>query len=428
MSDIFKKAPVLHSFVKLLKNKSFDDDVLHQAKRVVADTVGTAYGGIKLPAFENALRIKNTLFGNGDMEIWGLNEKTGLYGAVFYNSLAVSSTDYDEGHRKAVGHPASVVVPVAIALGEYMNLPFEKILKSVITGYEAGTRFSYSRKPGFVNSYSTGRWGALAAAATVSYLLDFDEEQMMHALSLAFISSPSMQGGSTDVSTGSMAKEGVIWAAQNGLQSALLSKEGFTGPYLFIDAYDEIDKDKLLENPDSPWLIMSNYFKPYACCRWLHTALRLTIKMRNKNSINPAEVESIEIKVFGRIFNLIENKYPENIVQAQFHMPFVVACALKFGEVSPEQMNENVLNDDSIKALIDKIKLVEDDRFNKVFPLQLSSGVKIKLNSGKEYYEEASTAPWDAGTPPTDKELYEKFKKLTGSKADRLWESFGLNN
>ena len=40
-----------------------------------------------------------------------------LPGSVFYNALSISSTDFDEGHRKAVGHPASVVIPVALVLG-----------------------------------------------------------------------------------------------------------------------------------------------------------------------------------------------------------------------------------------------------------------------------------------------------------------------
>jgi 2-methylcitrate dehydratase PrpD len=132
----------------------------------------------------------------------------------------------------------------------------------------------------------------------------------------------------------------------------------------------------------------------------------------------------VEVKVFSRIFDLIGNKYPENIVQAQFHMPYVIACALLFGEVSPDQMTEENLKDQKIKGLIDKITMMEEPRFNELFPGQLASGVKIVLENGREFYAEDTSAPWDAGRHPSDEELYQKFTSLTGDQAEKLWKRF----
>jgi 2-methylcitrate dehydratase PrpD len=425
MNDLRKKAPVLYDFVDLLMNKTVDgQEVIHQVKRVVADTYGVAFGGVKLPAFKKAYGLKSSWFSGGEHEVWGTDDRLGLQGAVFFNALSVSSTDYDEGHRQAVGHPASTVVPVALELGRALKKTDDQILKAVLVGYEAGTRFSRARKPEYVNSYSTGRWGALAAAATVAVLMEMNRNQFIHALSLAYIHSPAMQGGSTDVSTGSMAKEGVAFAVQAGMQSALLASEGFRGPYLFLDAYDEIDRSKLLNDPADEWLIMSNYFKPFACCRWLHTAVAETLKIMKKESVFPEMIEKIEVKVFGRVLYLIESKYPENIVQAQFHMPYVIACSVLFGRVSPDEMKEDFLANSEIKQMIDKVILVENERFNQLFPEKLASGVKITLKNGLEYYSENITAPWDAGHHPTDAELYDKYKKLTGSKGENFWERF----
>ncbi len=424
MKGIEEKAPVLSAWITLIRDKKIDATTLHQAKRVLADTIGVAYGGVKLPAFQKAFKLHKVLFAKGNLAVWGTDQTANLAGAVFYNALSVSSTDYDEGHRKAVGHPASTVVPAAWVVGEYLKKPYPEVLKAVILGYEAGTRFSYARKPEFVNSYSTGRWGALAAAYSTAYLLELSHEQTMHALSLAFITSPAMQGGSTDVSTGSMAKEGVAWAVANGVQSAFLASQGFVAPYLFIDAYDEIDKDKLLENKDDDWLIMSNYFKPFACCRWLHTAIGVTIDLMLEHKIDPEDIGRVEIKIFGRIQDLMESRYPENIVQAQFHLPFTVACAILFGEVTPKQMTEENLNNERIKRVMDKISLVEEERFNRLFPGKLASGVTIVLASGKTFYAEKETAPWDAGDHPSDEELFEKFQSLTGENSKELWANF----
>ena len=102
-----------------------------------------------------------------------------------------------------------------------------QILQAIIIGYEIGTRFSWAREPETITTYSSGRWGAIGAAASSAYLLNLDTEKTVHALSLAASLSPVMLGGSIDVSTGSMAKEGVPWAAVTGFQSAYLAASGF---------------------------------------------------------------------------------------------------------------------------------------------------------------------------------------------------------
>lgn len=425
MNSIIHKAPVLHQFVQLLQNKKFDDSqTFHQAKRVVADTVGVAYGGSKTKAFQSAMNTKSNLFGEGDFPIWGTNDTADLNGSVFLNALAVSSTDFDEGHRKAAGHPASVVVPAAIMLGKELNKPYVEILKSVIVGYEAGTRFAFARYPEKIESYSTGRWGGIASAATVAYLRELSTEEFMHAISLAYVSSPGMQGGSTDVSTGSMLKEGVAWAAQSGFQSVMLAQQGFTGPYLFIDEYDDIDKDKLLADKHENWLINSNYFKPYACCRWLHTAIHVAQELKSENDFKISDIDGIEVSVFSRANNLIDAKYPENTVQAQFHLPFTIAAVLVYDQVTPDIIAEDNLSNSEITTLIDKIRLIPDKKFDAVFPGKIGSGVTIRLNNGMTYTSESTEAPWDTSNPPTDEELFRKFEKQVGLNAKSLWKRY----
>jgi len=425
MNSIIQKAPVLHRFVQLLQNKDLSDTVIyHQAKRIVADTIGAAYGGSQTAVFKAAIKSKNELFGEGKMPIWGTNESTDLSGSVFYNTLAVSATDFDEGHRKAAGHPASLVVPVAIMLGEHLGKSFTDSLKAIIVGYEAGTRFSYARYPEKVDTYSTGRWGAIATAASAAYLLELNTEQFMHALSLAFVLSPGMQGGSTDVSTGSMSKEGVAWAAQSGLQSALLAQNGFTGPYLFIDSYDDIDVEKLLADENDDWLIKSNYFKPFACCRWLHTAINLVLELKSEHQILTENIDSIDVSIFSRAIDLINSNYPDNMVQAQFHLPFTIACALLFDKVTPTEICEANLSNKLINQLIDKIKMETDDEFTKTFPGKLGSEVTCRLKNGAHFSKAATDAPWDATNPPSDKELFRKFESLAGENAESLWNKY----
>lgn len=427
MNEIKEKAPLLSKiaeFVHGFKNVKVDASTFEQTSKLMADTYGTTFSGIKTDAFKNAFNSSELFFGKGGFEVWGTNRGSSLLGAVFYNALAISSTDFDEGHRKAVGHPASAVVPVSLVLGKFLNKTQNEILKSVIVGYEIGTRFSMSRFDDKISTYSTGRWGALASAATAAYLLGFDSNKISHALSNAAVLSPAMLGGSTDVSTGSMSKEGLAWAVQSGLQAALMAKDGFSGPYLFVDDHDDYNADVLFSGLGDSFLINSNYFKPYACCRWLHSAIKAAEEIRDNENFNMGEIEEIKIFTFSRALDLVNEKYPDNTVKAQFHLPFTVGLMLTLGRVSPNYFQNDNLNNSSVLSIIDKITLVVDEKYTDAFPADLPSRVEIKFSNGRTLKKEILVAPWEYGIHPSAAELKKKFE-LQVSGFDHIgWASF----
>ncbi len=427
MTKLKDKAPKLTEiaeFIHGFKNMKVDAKTLDHIASVTADTYGTAFSGIKTDAFKTAFTSRELFFGKGDFEIWGTNKGSSLLGSVFYNALAISSTDFDEGHRKAVGHPASAVVPVSLVLGKSLNKSTDEILKSVAIGYEIGTRFSMSRVAEKITTYSTGRWAAIASAATAAYLLGLSSDKISHSLSNAAVLSPAMLGGSTDVSTGSMSKEGVAWAVQSGLQSALMAKDGFSGPFLFVDAHDDYSIDIFLSNLGESLLIESNYFKPYACCRWLHSAIKATEEIRDNKEFNLGEIKEIKIFTFSRALDLVDEKYPDNTVKAQFHLPFAVALMLVFGRLSPGYFQKNNLGNSSVLSLIDKITLTAEDKYSDAFPAKLPSRVEIKFSNGKILKKEVLVAPWEYGFHPSIAELKKKFELQTSGFQHLEWSSF----
>lgn len=424
MDSLSEKAPALFHFARLLTDDyGINEKTIHQAKRVMADTLGTAFSGANSLSFRQVLKNSTSLFGSGNFPVWSTDKTTSLQGSVFFNTLSISLTDYDEGHRKAVGHPASLIIPAALAMAKHTNKPFSESLKATILGYEAGTRFSYARNRDKIKTWSTGRWGAIATASAAGYLLDLNTVQMVHALSMASVLSPAMLGGSGDVSTGSELKEGVPWAAQSGLQAAVLAKAGLTGPFLFLDESDDFDHDKLLQGFGDEWLINSNYFKPYACCRWLHTALPLAMRLKKQHNFSVDAIDRIEVRIFERALDLIINRHPVNVVQAQFHLPFALSCALIENEVTPRQMTEKKLHDRNILKLADKIVLIPNDEMSNQFPEKLPSQVTVFLHNGQQFGESAQNAPWDSGTSPSDQELFLKFAGQVGKNAKKLWDS-----
>lgn len=423
MKKLSEEAPVLFEISRFIHaHQHFDERTIQQARLVIADTLGTAFSGVKTGVFQKAMSNEVYALNEGEFRVWGTNNISTLAGAMFYNTLSVSSTDFDEGHRRAVGHPASLVVPTALLLGQHLRKPFSEVINAVIIGYEVGTRFSSARVREKISSYSTGRWGGMATAATASYLLGLTVEQTVHALSNAAVLSPAMLGGSTDVSTGSMSKEGVAWAAQSGFQASLMAKNDFSGPYLFVDGTEDFNKNILLENLGKEWFINSNYFKPYACCRWLHPAIHASILLKEENNISPLEINKIEVEVFSRAFDLINTTYPENTIQAQFHLPYVVSCALFFSQVHPAHFNQVESNKPVISELIEKMVIIANNEYSQAFPKKIQSKVRIEMLKGEVYSKEMLQSPWDAGSHPTKNELRIKFSLQTEGKMMAIFD------
>ena len=83
-------------------------------------------------------------------------------------------------------HPSSVVIPVALALGEAFGVSGKDFLTAVVAGYDVANRICASVHPshqlrGFTST-STG--GAFGAAATAGKLFGFDEDQHVDSLGI----------------------------------------------------------------------------------------------------------------------------------------------------------------------------------------------------------------------------------------------------
>jgi 2-methylcitrate dehydratase PrpD len=272
-----------------------------------------------------------------------------------------------------------------------------------------------------VDTFSSGCWGALASAASAAVLLDLSEEQIMHALSLSALLSPVMMGGHIDVSTGSMAKEGVAWAAKTGVHAARLAAEGFAGPYLFMDEAEEYVQETLLSGFGERWHIETNYHKPYACCRWIHPAIEACLELKREEEISFERIQSVEIETFSRIIDLAQTRSPHNSPQAQFNLPFCCAAALYHDALTPDCLEGDNLNREEVLALAAGISMKAVKEFDEAFPVTISCRVTIRTSDGAFVSAVFDRPKWGADNPATDEELYRKFRGLTGDAGDGIW-------
>ena len=400
----------LIAFLQELDYTRLSGEVISQAKRCVLDWVGVAIAGSRTPMARISERFATTQFGPGDATLITSPNRLGEVGATWVNGICGSALDMDDGHRLAMGHPGAAVIPTALAVAETIGASGAEFLTAIVGGYEVAVRVSVSRVPDYkAGHYSTGIWGAFGSVAAAGKLLGFDRQLFQHAFGIAGAHSPFPPGGAFVHE--SMVKEVIGWAGVVGCSSALLAREGFAGPKDVLDWSGRYDTAQLVENLGSEYAIINTYFKPYASCRWSHSAIDGVLALAQEHFLQPEEMESIHVETF-RQASMLCDYAPATTVAAQYSLPFSVALALLRGRIGPQELTEVNLRDRQLLQLARKVKVSIDPELDRLFPQKTAARVTIHTGQGKF----TTTVEYPRGNPEnplSDAELADKFHWLT---------------
>ncbi len=402
----------LVAFVCRLDAGNLSGKMLHQASRCVLDVVGVAIAGARTPMTEISGRFASDQFGSGKATVIGSRRSLSVTGAAWVNCSAASALDLDDGHRMAMGHPGACVIPVALAVAETTGATGRELLAAVVAGYEVAVRASVARVSWYKDRlYSSGIWGVLGAAVAAGKLRGFDEATLQSTIGNAVSHGPFPPGGLQ--ANYSMVKEVIGWAGMTGCAAALLAQQGFIGPEDVMDYSGRWDTARLVDGLGDPqgYAVLSAYFKPYAVCRWAHSAVDAVLELAGRHGVRPEEVETILVETFYEVTRLV-NYAPRNAIAAQFSIPFALAVALLRHRIGPEDVSEENVRNPEILDLARKVEVVVDPEINSQFPAKTIARVTVQTTRGRFQ----TTVEYPRGNPEnplTDAELVAKFRSLT---------------
>ena len=395
-------------FVRTVRWEDLPADVRAQAARCVLDLCGAAIAGSRVKAAQKAATYALYAHGTGPSTIIGTSVNSTPVGAALANGFAASALDIDDGYRPVKGHPGAVVFPAVLAAAEETGSSGTEFLTALVVGYEVAMRAGHILHSLYDIYHGSGAWAPVGAAAGVARLLNCDAEQAWHALGIAEFHA-AMTPEMRSVEHPSMLKDGIGWGAMVGVASAELAARGFTGiPSLFDTNGLGVP---LAESLRSEHLILDLYFKPYACCRWAQPAVEGALSAASRIGASAADVARVRVHTFEAATHL-RSVAPGTTEEAQFSLPWPVACALIDGVVGPEQVSEQSLTDHARRELAARVEVVVDARLEKAFPDQALAWVEIETTDGGCARSGISAARGDAGTLLRDSELTDKFRTL----------------
>ncbi|MCJ8521143.1 2-methylcitrate dehydratase PrpD [Pseudorhizobium tarimense] len=361
-------------------------EVRDRASCCIVDAVTAAVTGHDTLAARASRSVAAGMFSNGASPVWFSNLRLNPIGAAFSNSAAMSALDFDDGHRKARGHPGAAVIPAALTQGGDGRAPSpESLIAAVIAGYEMSVRIAAAQNPLNISTHQSGRWTAFGAVAAAASIRGCDASTTASAMAIAGCWSPNQQpNGSSGYSrqTGNHAKEGIPWSVVTGLTALDLATAGFTGPGDLLDHPDFYDPSTILDGLGERWDLLGVYFKPYSCCRYIHPAIDAVITLMQSVALQTAEIRAVRVRTFGWATRLQNSYTPSNLVEIQYSLPFCVAAAVCRGVQALSPVDDSLLVDAEVASFATRITLEADPQIDRRFPAETLAQVIIETDAG----------------------------------------------
>jgi 2-methylcitrate dehydratase PrpD len=228
ISDIMRR---LSTYMAQARDRALPDEVLDQAKRHVLDTCAAMISGSQLAPGRAAIAFARAYGGKAVATVAGDTLRCGPIEAALANGTMAHADETDDTLAPGPWHPGCNVVPAALAVGEQFGTNGAHFLRSVVLGYDIGTRVLATLQPGLANSHKLtyGIGGVFGAAAAAGCAASLSAERMRWVLSYAAQQSSGIESFPRDIEH---IEKGFIFGgmpARSGVTAVLLVHAGWNG-------------------------------------------------------------------------------------------------------------------------------------------------------------------------------------------------------
>ncbi|MBX5459767.1 MAG: MmgE/PrpD family protein [Steroidobacteraceae bacterium] len=431
-------------FISTLRFETLPESVVHATKRFVLDSLGCAVAGWKSEKGRLAATLMQSAGGRADAHILGTNVRVGAANAAFANAELMNALDYD-----AIPHTPPVTLPAVWAIAEMMRASGKAVIVATLAAHELAARLSSASSQMSASILATGRTpeifginneAIIASAGVAASLAGGTPEAIASAMGLgAYYCPPQVAHDWELVSPKTHVKYtpvGVI--CQGAVNAALLSRSGYTGNPAVLDGelafpafyrYEKWTPEAATAGLGSIWRIETVDFKPYACCRYIHSQLDCLSALVREHGLKPHEIE--HIRSSGPPFNA--NPDPLNVrtqEDAQFSTPYMLALVANGIALDANCQSRELLGNPDVRAMMKRITW---DTMPRNPDPALAHAARVEVVArGRTYVK---TVSWPRGTAArgaalSDAELTEKFVANVGTMltaeaarrlARRLW-------
>ncbi|MBI2348791.1 MAG: MmgE/PrpD family protein [Deltaproteobacteria bacterium] len=411
------------AFVRGLRLEEVPAEAVDKAKLVVLDTLGIALVSSTMDFGRMALDVASVLGGARESRLIGTRRKVAAANAVLANGTLAHGLDYDDTLEGAIVHTGCCGAITALAVGEALGASGKRVLEAAVAGMEVMCKVGLAA-PGKFHArgfHPTALCATFGAAAAAGKLYKLESSRWTDAFGICGSQSSGIIEYLADGSWTKRLHPG--WSAHGGIIAVLLARRGFRGPasvfegrhgfYRAFGAGEEgADLDRLAELGKS-WEIPRLAFKSYPCGSISHPYMDCALKLREKYSFRPEQIEEITCRVaegtVHRLWEPIQEKQrPSSSYGAKFSLPYSVAVMLVRGKAGLEEFSDKAIRDPEILAVAQKVRYELDLTID--YPRHFSGHVRLRLKDGTVREESQPHPRGGLESPLPPEEIEEKFR------------------
>jgi len=387
---------------------------VHATKRDILDTYGALLGGSGEPGIAELRRLAARWGGAREAPVLVHGDWLPAPAAAQINGAQAHALDFDDvlDHGGSIHPGASVLASSLAAAALRGDATGRDLVLAVAVGLDVTCRIALASTldRGWHRTSTIGVFGAAAAAAS---LLRLPEDQVLHALGIAYSHAAGNRQCIVDGALTKRLQAGL--AASGGLFSALLAREGFTGAHdIFVGRFgffelyqpNGSDSARLTDALGQAWRGDELSFKPYPCGRPLHAPIDAALALREQLAGAPIaalRIASDAVTHRDAFESGPAKRSPTQIVEAQFALPFLVAAALVHGKVGIGEVAD--FRNEAVTGLALRIEgAVDPDRTAR------GAAITATTPDGRTFTVNTSDPSGSPRKPLSDAQLAAKFR------------------
>jgi 2-methylcitrate dehydratase PrpD len=397
------------------KPQALPPHVVAEAARALVNWIGNPVRACRHETTQCVIDAYGEFSGSREAGVLGREERFDILLATLVNCVSSGVFDYDDTHIATVIHPTGPIASSLLALSERQTVRGDDFLHALALGIEVQCRLAnaLATPPAQCDPawFLTGLTGGVGTAIAAGCILGLDEAQLVAAIGLA-----AMRAAGTRETHGTMAKNLVpAWAAQAGLQAALLARRGFTASETPLEGprglgYLHAERTHwpaLVEGLGERWEMLHNTYKPYPCGIVIHPALTGAMEIAAEHAPDAEAIERVDLSVHPMCLRLTGRRDPVDALEGTFSVFHWVAVALREREIRIRQFSDACIADPRNVALRARVhaQANEDYRIDEAH-------VRVALCDGRVLERHVDHQLGSVERPMTDAQLEAKLHDL----------------
>jgi 2-methylcitrate dehydratase len=423
------------------KYRDLDPRTIREMKARVIDALGCAIGAFDEKPSRMARKAVLRLGHEGRSTILGEKSTTSPELATFVNGLMVRYFDFNDTYlSREPAHPSDNLAP-CFAVAEAEGRTGRELIAAAVVAYEVQCRLCDAADIRH-RGWDHVNYGLVSTALAASKLMGLDAKRATHSVNIALnahIAMRQVRAGELSMWKGASFAN----AARNGVFSAMLAREGMTGPapifegemgfFRQVSGPFELDVGRF-GGRRGGFKVKETYVKYWPAEYHAQSAVWAALEARKRVS-DLAAVESVLVETHEAGYTILgkdpEKWAPRTRETADHSLPYIVGMALINGAVDNSTYSDRNLRNEANLAFVKKVRVVEDPTLTSLYPARgMANRITLREKGGREITAAVEVPKGHPMNPMTKEDIEAKFLRLAGPKIgtegatkalERLW-------